>query len=328
MDVYVKRFLHYLRFERGYSVNTLAAYEGDLRQFQNYMEDIGEPELEHLAPEKLDGFIAVLQQEGYKSASVARKIAATRAFLRFLYAEGVTGPELLDWLRQPKIEKRLPRALGRDQMERILRAASVEDTPLALRDSALLEMLYATGMRASEVIHIGTHDVDFAAGTVRCFGKGSKERIIPLYVRVLEVLEDYIQRGRPFLLRDSSERTLFLNNLGQPLTRQGLWFLVHHYAEAAGLASWVAPHTFRHTFATHLLEGGAELREVQQMLGHASITTTQIYTEVSSRRKRVAYDRAHPRAGYSVSDDMRSEPISTGANTLPVNATGENDEGG
>lgn len=301
MDTYLHQFLQYLEFERGYSPHTLAAYRRDLRQFLAYIADIGAPPLGDLGPDDLDGFVTTLQEKGYKSTTVARKVAATRSFLRFLYAEGIVEPEMLDWLRQPKVEKRLPRALSRDQVQRLLAAASVEDTPLALRDRALLEVLYATGMRASEVVDLDLDDIDLEIGLVRCFGKGSKERVVPIYGAAVEVLQTYLEQGRPFLLRDADERTLFLNNLGQPLTRQGLWFLVQHYAEAAGLASWVKPHTLRHTFATHLLEGGAELREVQQLLGHASITTTQIYTEVSSRRKREAYDRAHPRARFSVS---------------------------
>lgn len=335
----LQQFLHHLKFERGYSPNTLAAYERDLLQFQLYLElqaapqqasssseppphpeEVAQPEtsadsvsVDTLTPDDLEGYLASLQERDYKPATVARKVAATRAFLRFLYAEGVIEPDLLNRLHQPKTERRLPRAMSREQVERMLRFAA-EDTPLALRDRALLELLYATGMRASEVIHLRRHDVDLTSGTVRCLGKGDKERIIPLYPAAIKVVRDYVEEGRPFLLRTPVETTrsasacradeskLFLNNLGQPLTRQGLWFLVQHYAEAAELPSWVTPHTLRHTFATHLLEGGAELREVQQLLGHASITTTQIYTEVSSRRKREAYDRAHPRAGRTTDE--------------------------
>jgi integrase/recombinase XerD len=365
IEDHLQQFLHHLRFERGYSPNTLAAYERDLNQFRAYLEQLADPQpavgatpsghpstepdtdrvgTDLLTPETLEGYLASLGEQDYKSASVARKVAATRAFLRFLYAEGIIEPDLLNWLHQPKTERRLPRALSREQVERML-SFTVEDTPLALRDRALLELLYATGMRASEIIHLRRQDVDLTSGTVRCLGKGNKERIIPLYPEAIEVLQAYLTDGRPLLLRTPISRSegsgdlrsrgvprdpsiqvapgslgspaesirtapvgrhansghgdeskLFLNNLGKPLSRQGLWFLVQHYAEAAGLPSWVTPHTLRHTFATHLLEGGAELREVQQLLGHASITTTQIYTDVSSRRKREAYDRAHPRA--------------------------------
>lgn len=353
METLQRRFLHHLKFERGYSPNTLAAYEHDLQQFLSFIEGLKAP-LEETAPEELDGFIALLQHEGYSSATVARKTAATRAFLKFLYAEGIIGPEYLEWLHQPKTEKRLPKALTQEQVNRLLRATGNDDatsvpsqdgssaeleegpaptgeTPLGLRDRALIELLYAAGMRASEVIGLKTHDVDFEAGTVLCFGKGSKERIIPLYPRALDSIALYIRVGRPVLLRqdfspagpeaapspdirtrfragrsedrDPAEQTLFLNSAGHALTRQGLYLIVQHYAQAAGLPSWVTPHTLRHTFATHLLEGGAELREVQQLLGHVSVTTTQIYTDVSSRRKREAYNRAHPRAHFETKDD-------------------------
>ena len=299
MDTYLQRFFRYLKSERGYSPNTLAAYRRDLAQFKTFVAGTCTGHLDTLDPEELDKFVIQLQNKGYKTSTVARKVAATRAFLRFLYAEGVVEPDLLDWLRQPKIEKRLPRTLSRDQVGRLIQAASLEETPLALRDRALLEILYATGMRASEIIRVRISDVDTEIGTLRCFGKGSKERVIPLYAEAIHQLRRYLAEGRPFLLRDPAERTLFLNNLGGRLSRQGLWFLVKHYAEAAGIASGVTPHTLRHTFATHLLEGGAELREVQQLLGHASITTTQIYTEVSSRRRREAYNRAHPRSRFA-----------------------------
>ncbi len=348
MDTLQRRFLHYLRFERGYSPNTLAAYEHDLQQFQSFVETLGAP-LEDLAPEELDGFMVVLQQEGYRTTTVARKVAATRAFLKFAYAEGIIGAEYLDWLHQPKAEKRLPKVLTQNQVGRLLDAAkqpapssqpppntpgkrseqaeestTVDEAPMALRDQALLELLYATGMRVSEIIQLQTHDVDFEAGSVRCFGKGSKERIIPLYPQVLESIGRYVQSGRPSLLRTGyrsahsetqtrsgdvpAESTLFLNSAGHSMTRQGLWLIVQHYVQAAGLPSWVTPHTLRHTFATHLLEGGAELREVQQLLGHVSITTTQIYTDISSRRKREAYNRAHPRAHFPAGESVEDDP--------------------
>lgn len=314
METYRERFLYHLKFERGYSPHTLSAYERDLGQFKDFIDTTDAANVSDLEPEELEDFVGYLQDKGYKSSTVARKVAATRAFLKFLYAEGVVEPDLLDWLQQPKIAKRLPRALTHDQVDKLIHAATMESTPLALRDHAILELLYATGMRASEVIQIQVKDVDLYGGTVRCLGKGSKERILPLYARAVEALRQYRDEGRPFLLREATETTWFLNNLGKPLTRQGLWFLVRHYVEAAGLGDWVTPHTLRHTFATHLLEGGAELREVQQLLGHASITTTQIYTEVSSRRRREAYDQAHPRAQFSVpaNADPPNDDDSTG----------------
>jgi integrase/recombinase XerD len=296
MKAKIEDFLEHLDYERGYSENTLAAYERDLRQLRQFLEDARVCAWAALDHGDLDLYISTLQSRGYKSSTVARKVASVRSFLKFLFAEGVVEPALIDDFHQPKIEKRLPKALSLTQIEQLLEAASMEETPLGLRDRALLELLYATGMRASEVLSVRLRDLDLDAGTVRCLGKRNRERMLPLYPEAVTHLRRYLEGGRPFLLRDLQETALFLNNLGQPLTRQGVWFLVQHYAQASGLPDWVKPHTLRHTFATHLLEGGAELREVQQLLGHASITTTQIYTEVSSRRKREAYDRAHPRA--------------------------------
>lgn len=296
METDLHRFLQYVRFERGYAANTLAAYERDLTQFREFVHASGLAQWGDLRPDVLESFVTSLQDQGYGTATVGRKVAAVRSFLHFLFAEGVIASELVDWLHQPKVGKRLPHTLSRDAVQRLLDAASVEETPLALRDRALLEMLYATGMRASEVLSLRVGNVDLVNNTVLCMGKGSKERLIPLYPTARDCVRRYIEEGRPFLQRETAEKTLFLNNMGGVLTRQGLWFLVQHYAQAAGLETWVTPHTLRHTFATHLLDGGADLREVQQFLGHANITTTQIYTEISSQRKREAYDRAHPRA--------------------------------
>jgi integrase/recombinase XerD len=308
MNTQLQRFLHHLKFERGYSPNTLVAYERDLRQFQAFLEKTGGSTVSEWGPQELDDFVAALQIQGLKPATVARKVAAMRAFLKFLYAEGAIETDLLEWLHQPKVEKRLPHTLSQEQMGELLTAASVEDTPLGLRDRALLELLYATGMRASEIITLKVDHLNLPAGSMRCFGKGNKERVLPLYPGIVQVLRRYLEFGRYLLLREVSEDALFLNNLGQPLTRQGLWFVVQHYVEAAGLPSWVTPHTLRHTFATHLLEGGAELREIQHLLGHASISTTQIYTEVSGQRKRKVYDQAHPRAHFPDGDNSTVDP--------------------
>jgi integrase/recombinase XerD len=302
MNTELQHFLRYVQYERGYSANTIAAYEGDLVQFWEFVQASGMAQWGSLCPEVLEDFVTSLQDQEYSAATVGRKIAAVRSFLHFLFAEGVVGRELADWLHQPKVGKRLPRALTHGAVRDLLAAAAVEDTPLGLRDHALLEILYATGMRATEVVNLTVSDVDAASGAVSCVGKGNKERLIPVHPVALTCLKRYIEEGRPFLLRDAAEKTLFLNNLGKPLTRQGLWFLVQYYAQAAGLEAWVTPHTLRHTFATHLLDGGADLREVQQFLGHANITTTQIYTEVSSQRKREVYDQAHPRAHQSVEE--------------------------
>ena len=199
MDIILRRFYRYLKSERGYSPNTLSAYQRDLKQFRSFVEAASPDGLAALDPEALDGFVTSLQDMGYQPSTVARKVAATRAFLRFLYAEGVLGPELLDWLRQPKTNKRLPKTLSREQVDRLLQATTLDQTPLGLRDHALLEMLYATGMRASEITQVRTSDVDLEMSSVRCLGKGSKERVIPLYPGAVLKLRQYLDDGRPNL---------------------------------------------------------------------------------------------------------------------------------
>ena len=237
-----------------------------------------------------------LREREYASSTVGRKVAAIRSFFHFLVADGVLQDDPTSTVDAPSVSKHLPHPLTLDQVERLLVEASRADTPRGLRDRALLELMYATGMRASEVIQLDVNAADLSTGTVRCVGKGNKERILPLYERAQEAIRVYLEDGRSRLLRGKDERALFVNHRGRPLTRQGLWLIVKEHARAARIEHEVTPHTLRHSFATHLLDGGAGLREVQQMLGHTNISSTQIYTKVSTRRKREAYDQAHPRA--------------------------------
>jgi integrase/recombinase XerD len=302
MDNLVNHFLHHIKVERGYSPNTLSAYRRDLAQFTDFTQQQGLTDWNSLTAGSLRDFLAWLQHKHYRSTTVSRKVATVRSFLQYLFSEGVIDHELLDWFHQPKTAKRLPKILTQSEVDRLIESTMLDETALALRDHALIELLYATGIRATELITLTLDDLDLGAGAIRCMGKGSKERTIPIYPGAREILIRYLNEGRPFLLRDPDEKTVFVNNLGHPLTRQGIWFLVQHYADIAGLPAWVTPHTLRHSFATHLLEGGAELREVQQLLGHSNITTTQIYTDVSSRRKRSVYDAAHPRAHNRLPD--------------------------
>jgi integrase/recombinase XerD len=241
-------------------------------------------------------YILYLQERGYASSTVARKLAAIKSFFHFLVIDGVLEDDPTVAVDFPLVDKHLPHPLSPKEVARLLLEPAKSSTPKALRDRALLELMYATGMRASEVIELNMDAVDLEAGTVRCVGKGNKERIMPLYERARESLEVYLESGRAKLLRSRGEMALFVSRLGRPLTRQGLWLLIKEYAVAAGIGRRVTPHTLRHSFATHMLDGGAGLREVQQLLGHSNIASTQIYTEVSSRRKREAYDKAHPRA--------------------------------
>jgi len=194
------------------------------------------------------------------------------------------------------VDKHLPHPLSPEEVAHLLAEPAKSNTPKTSRDRALLELMYATGLRASEVVGLEVNAVDLEAGTVRCLGKGNKERILPLYERAREAMEVYLQNGRARLLQGRAETALYVNHRGRPLTRQGLWLIVKEYAAAAGIERKVTPHVLRHSFATHMLDGGAGLREVQQMLGHANISSTQVYTRISTRRKREAYDKAHPRA--------------------------------
>ncbi len=310
MEMYLKKFLHYIRFERGYATNTIAAYHRDLRQMIDFMRESGVSAWGDLNARVLEAYVTMLQDHAYSVPTVLRKVAAVRSFLNFLFSEGLIPDAWTDWLRQPKGRQRLPYVLSEDEVIRLLNAASrgtsqQASRALRLRNRALLELLYATGLRATETVNLMLRDVDLEQGRVRCVGKGDKERLIPLHPSACEILRRYIEEAREDLLshaRDGarvsrrSERHLFLNHHGRSLTRQGVWFILRKCAEEAGLTRKVTPHTLRHTFATHLLNGGADLREVQQFLGHANITTTQIYTKVSNRHKRKIYDQAHPRA--------------------------------
>jgi len=303
MEQTIRAFLEHLRIERGYSEHTLAAYRRDLHQFQDYLSTQGIGSWSALEPQQLEAFLAWLNQQGYKATSVSRKLASVRSFLHFLFREELLSHDLAFYVHQPKVGLRLPKALPLEEMQRLLEAVRRdEETPIGQRNVALLELLYATGLRVSELVSLNVQDVVIATGTLRCMGKGGKERELPLHADAVQTLERYIREGRAFLRRSAEEKALFLNRNGRRLTRQGVWGILRLCARVAGLEA-LTPHTLRHTFATHLLDGGADLREVQHFLGHATITSTQIYTHVSRQRQREVYNRAHPRAHYPQSTE-------------------------
>jgi integrase/recombinase XerD len=302
MDANIQGFLDYLVAERGSSDNTVAAYRNDLTQFYDFMtrptQLDGNANWSNLTRDHLIDYILFLKDREYASATVARKVAATKSFCHFLLRTGVISEDPAEDLDSPHVKKQLPQTLSVGEVDRLLALpAEGGRSPKALRDTALLELLYATGMRVSEVAHLTLDDLDLESGTVRCVGKGTKERVMPLYPKAIESLRDYLENGRSALLGDNrQERTLFLNPRGEQLTRQGLWLIIKGYAREIELDDRVTPHTLRHSFATHMLDGGAGLREVQRLLGHANISTTQVYTHVSRDRLRQVYDEAHPRA--------------------------------
>jgi len=296
----VEEFLTSLEVEKGYSENTRVAYKNDLGQFLAYVKKNALPPVQDWGSVTKDHLVAyILSLKGereYASTTVARKVAAIKSFFHFLVAEGFVKDDPTATLDSPRVKKYLPRAISQEDVERLLDAPGKSDEPRTVRDRAILELLYATGMRVSELVALNEGDVDLASASVRCFGKGGKERVIPVYPRAVQAVEAYVTKGRVRLLRQSEEKALFLNQRGERLTRQGLWLIVKGYVRQAGIKVAVTPHTLRHSFATHMLRGGADLRNVQELLGHANIATTQVYTQVSNERLREVYDEAHPRA--------------------------------
>lgn len=296
MQAQIEEYLRFVTVEKGYSAHTVAAYRNDLTQLMTYARSEGLVSWQDVDRAQIQRYIQYLRQRGYASSTVGRKVAAVKSFFHFLVADGVLSDDPAASVDSPQVDKHLPHPLSVEEVGRLLAAVAGTDSPKGLRDRALLELMYATGMRASEIIQLEVSGMDLEAGTVRCVGKGDKERILPLYDRAREAIRVYLEEGRPGLLQGRRATALFVNHRGRPLTRQGLWLIVRECAQAAGIEREVTPHTLRHSFATHMLDGGAGLRELQQLLGHTNISSTQVYTKVSTRRKREAYDKAHPRA--------------------------------
>ncbi|OAI44473.1 tyrosine recombinase XerD [bacterium SCGC AG-212-C10] len=302
MDDHIAQFLNFLQVEKNASANTIAAYKNDLAQFEKSLttpEKGGTP----AAWLKVDGdavvdFVADLRAREYKDATVARKIAAVKSFFGFLLAEGLIQADPTELLKSPQVGKSLPRALTPREVDELLEQPARRNTPEARRDKAMLELLYATGLRVTELVSLDLADVALESDpvTVRCVGKGDRERVLPLHQRPIDELRQYIFHVRPRLVRNRREGALFVNRRGERLTRQGFWLILKNYAREAKLDDAITPHTLRHTYATHMLSGGMPLRHVQDALGHASISTTQIYTHLTNEQRRVEYDKAHPRA--------------------------------
>jgi integrase/recombinase XerD len=289
-------FLAYLELERGLSRNTLEAYRSDLLQFGSFLERRGVA-VTQATHGDLAAFLAELSGGDLPAAAatLGRKVACLRSFYRHLRREGLIEHDPTADLHGPRKTQRLPRVLTRQEVARLLREPKGTE-PLALRDRALLEVMYACGLRVSEVTGLELGDVDLEQAMLRARGKGSKERLVPIGRQAIAALGAYTARGRPALLGARSESKLFLNRRGGGLTRQGLYKIVQGHARGAGLQARMSPHTLRHSFATHLLAGGCDLRSLQEMLGHADLATTQVYTHLSAERLKDAYFSAHPRA--------------------------------
>jgi integrase/recombinase XerD len=307
----VRGYLEHVAVERGLAANTLAAYRRDLTRYADFLAGRGVTEPHQVTEVLVSDFLAAIRtgEDGatqLTASSAARTLVAVRGLHRFLALEGITTDDPARHVRPPAPPKRLPKAMSVDDVTRLLEAASVGDTPAALRDRALLELLYASGARISEAVGLDVDDVLSAGAgaeggdgvaTVRLLGKGSKERLVPLGSYAMRALEAYLVRGRPVLAaKGRGTPAVFLNTRGGRLSRQSAWAVLRASADRARLGGDVSPHTLRHSFATHLLEGGADVRVVQELLGHASVTTTQVYTLVTADTLREVYAAAHPRA--------------------------------
>jgi len=301
MEDEIDHFLNFLSVEKGASSNTIAAYKNDIEQLRTHVlglaVDGDRPFWSRVDRDALVDFILELRRKRYADATVARKVAAVKSFFSFLQAEDILRKNPAEGLNSPKVGKSLPKALSVREIDELLEQPARRSSPEARRDRAMLETLYATGMRVTELVSLDTKDLHLnrSGAYVRCLGKGSKERTLPLHEQALAVLEAYLEDGRPHLVRDHRVTAVFVNRRGDRLTRQGFWLILKGYAKQAGISTPVTPHTLRHSFATHMLTGGTPLRSVQELLGHQSLSTTQIYTHVTTARMKEQYHDAHPR---------------------------------
>ncbi len=297
----IDKFLAYLKAEKGLSENTYFAYQNDLNQLAAFFEAEAKeksqlPSWLAVDRQALMRFLLGLQDKRYAATTRARKLAAARSFFKFLSAEGIIKEDPTENLESLSVGRSLPKPISIVQVKALLDQPTKSNTAEAKRDYAMLQLLYASGMRVSELMSLNVEDVNIVDDEVRAFGKGHKERVIPIHPQAAQAVDEYVRGARPRLARSRNERALFLNRRGQRLTRQGFWQILKQYARAAGIAAPVTPHTLRHSFATHMLNGGADLRAVQELLGHANISTTQIYTHLTGEHVRRTYEKAHPRA--------------------------------
>ncbi len=293
MNDLIDQFLNYMRVERGVSENTIEAYGRDLRGLADFVEKEG-ASCKKIDINILTNYITYLS-ERLSRRSLARNISAIRTFFKFLVLEGVIQENPARFLEVPKVSKTLPGILNEHEIELLLNQPSAS-TPIGIRDKAMIELLYATGVRVSELVHLKISDVDLNVGYIKVKGKGAKERFVPIGEKAVSVLKEYIEKARSKFDKKRGSPYLFLNNRGKPFSRQGFWKMLKSYAKKAGIKKRITPHIIRHSFATHLIKNGADLRSVQMMLGHSDISTTQIYTHIDRSYLKEVYNRCHPRA--------------------------------
>ena len=302
MERWLEEFIHYLAVERGLAQNTLASYRIDLSQYLDHLKKQGVTSLGQADRNHILSHLYSLQKEGKAPSTISRHLAALKHFYRFLLSDGLVTEDITINLESPKLAQRLPQVLSTGEVEVLLSQPQLSD-PAGMRDKAMLELIYATGIRVSELVSLNLPDVQLEMGYIRCLGKGAKERIIPLGSVAVQYVEEYLSRSRVKLTKGKPEhQALFVNVQGKRLTRQGFWKIIKKYAREGKIDKPITPHTLRHSFATHLLENGADLRSVQEMLGHADISTTQIYTHLTKIRLREVYNNAHPRAKVMIQE--------------------------
>lgn len=295
MEIFVKEYLVHLKLERNLSLNTIASYKNDLNAFSSFLNTVGVNDPSEICSKTISDFFIVLNQIGLSGSSSARYFSSIKGFFLYLLKNGYIKNNPTEKVLPPKLSKKLPEVLEVNQVEIILSKPDVNDK-LGLRDKAILEVLYACGTRVSELINLKLSDLFFSDEVIRVFGKGSKERLIPIGSSAIEWVTAYIKKSRPLLMKKAkSENYVFLNSRSSKISRMGLWKIIDKYVKESGISKEVHPHTFRHSFATHLLEGGADLRAVQEMLGHADISTTQIYTHIDRDYIKQVHKQYHPR---------------------------------
>ncbi len=293
MQKEIDSFVSYLHNVKKMSGNTELSYKRDLGKVRRFMEEQGINEVRKVTVTNLNSYILYLEKKKFAAATISRNIASLKAFYHYMFKEGIVREDISETLRAPKIEKKIPEILSMEEVVRLLEQPSFE-SPKEIRDKAMLELLYATGIRVSELISLQLSDVNMQMGFLAC-RDAHKERIIPFGMEAKTALVKYLEKSRGTMVENDSERTLFVNCSGQPMSRQGFWKLIKYYAKKAGITVEITPHTIRHSFAAHLVENGADLRSVQEMLGHSDISTTQIYANLHQNHIRDVYIKAHPR---------------------------------
>ena len=295
MDQLLDSFLSYLAVEKGLSKNTLESYGRDVRKFVLYLDKNKIKTVQDITYGTILDFLSDFKKQGFSDTTTVRNIVSIKQFFKYLLVEKIIKEDPTSQIRTPRMKKSIPGVITLQEVERGL-ASPDESTPEGIRDTAMLEVLYATGIRVSELIGLKLNDVNFEMGFVIVYGKGSKERIVPMGEKALEKLKPYMESSRPALLKTKESKALFVTRRGKGMTRQGFWKLIKTHAINSGIAKNISPHTLRHSFATHLLERGADLRSIQIMLGHSDISTTQIYTHVESERLKEIHKKYHPRS--------------------------------